>query len=313
MKTLTKLLGVGLLSLTSSIYSQDVGRVEEIEDFKGSSARSFQVYPKEDESRWKIDEEYLKCDDRNKASGSYRFYFADKIYDKSSEYNIKTKIDKSAWGSDVDMAGLIFSGDKDSEHCYTFLINVAYQNYWIAEHNQGFSHAFKFGNSDAINQNISNILEVKVTLDGSSYLINDRVVENLGLIPREGNVGIYIWDSMGNEDPDFTSTTYIDYLNITSNITPNGGGAGYGLFIRSDVNQDEQIDLADPINILNYCFTGSENIRCVDSMDVNDDGGVDISDAIYEILYLYSIDNISIPKPFPEYDVDPTPDNLFCE
>ena len=59
MKTLTKLLGVGLLSLTSSIYSQDVGRVEEIEDFKGSSARSFQVYPKEDESRWKIDEEYF--------------------------------------------------------------------------------------------------------------------------------------------------------------------------------------------------------------------------------------------------------------
>ena len=51
---------------------------------------------------------------------------------------------------------------------------------------------------------------------------------------------------------------------------------------------------------------------CLDAMDTNDDGGVDISDPVLVLLYLFN-GNDTIPHPGARIaGFDPTDDGLFC-
>jgi hypothetical protein len=71
------------------------------------------------------------------------------------------------------------------------------------------------------------------------------------------------------------------------------GGAGYDFtlqaesFLRGDANNDQQIDLADVIYLLNYLFKAGPTPSPFLSGDANNDGQVDISDAIYLLNYLF--------------------------
>ncbi|MGQ9591554.1 MAG: lamin tail domain-containing protein [Planctomycetota bacterium] len=81
-------------------------------------------------------------------------------------------------------------------------------------------------------------------------------------------------------------------------------------FIRGDATSDCGVDITDAIFILNYLFTGGQPPRCEDAADVNDTGALDISDGIYLLGYLFLG---SDPPPYPGPTLpgpDPTADAL---
>jgi hypothetical protein len=60
-------------------------------------------------------------------------------------------------------------------------------------------------------------------------------------------------------------------------------------FRRGDVNQDGDVDLSDAIFLFDYLFLAGRAVRCLDAADANDDGTMapDISDGIYLLDFLF--------------------------
>lgn len=83
-------------------------------------------------------------------------------------------------------------------------------------------------------------------------------------------------------------------------VSPGGSD-----FIRGDVDNDGGLNLADAISALEYLYAGGTEPTCLDSVDVNDDGFLDISDPLFLILYLFTGAS-SPPEPFPASGPDPT-------
>lgn len=81
-------------------------------------------------------------------------------------------------------------------------------------------------------------------------------------------------------------------------------------FTRGDVNTDGDIDIADPIFLLTYVFSGGEKPICPGIADTNSDGGVDISDGITLLTYLFSNPKPLLPLSEDELDLcrNPPPD-----
>ena len=69
----------------------------------------------------------------------------------------------------------------------------------------------------------------------------------------------------------------------TITLTPGVGGG----FMRSDVNDDSLINLADAITVLDALFLGGV-INCMDAADTNDDELSNIADGVYVLSYLFS-------------------------
>jgi len=83
-------------------------------------------------------------------------------------------------------------------------------------------------------------------------------------------------------------------------------------FVRCDSNDDQTLDVADPVYTLNYLFQGGPTPNCQDAGDCNDDGLLDISDVIFTLAYIFSTGNPP-PAPYPDCGVDGTPgDALQC-
>jgi hypothetical protein len=83
-----------------------------------------------------------------------------------------------------------------------------------------------------------------------------------------------------------------------------------GQFLRGDSNDDGTLNVADAVSTLSYLFSQGPG-PCPDAMDANDDGAVDIGDAIYELGFLFS-GGPPPPPPFPSAGADPTADPLGC-
>ncbi|MBN1417295.1 MAG: PQQ-like beta-propeller repeat protein [Planctomycetes bacterium] len=83
-------------------------------------------------------------------------------------------------------------------------------------------------------------------------------------------------------------------------------------FRRGYVNDDDRLDLADAIGVLEFLF-GEGDMGCVDAADVTDDGQSDIADAIYLLSFLFVPGSPPPPAPFPACGPDPTADGLGCE
>jgi hypothetical protein len=65
------------------------------------------------------------------------------------------------------------------------------------------------------------------------------------------------------------------------------------------------------VTVLRASFFGDTKIRCADAGDSNDDGKLDISDAINIFGYLF-MGAGPLPAPFPAPGPDPTEDRLRC-
>ena len=59
------------------------------------------------------------------------------------------------------------------------------------------------------------------------------------------------------------------------------------LFLRSDSNGDNSVDIADPINTLLWLFASGTVPGCLDAADSNGDAGIDITDPVFTLDYLF--------------------------
>jgi len=85
-----------------------------------------------------------------------------------------------------------------------------------------------------------------------------------------------------------------------------------GEFLRGDSNDDEGVDISDAVWTLGYLFQGSPSPPCLDAADSNDDGELDISDPIHTLGFLFQ-GSATPPPPGPfTKGSDPTLDPLGC-
>ena len=93
---------------------------------------------------------------------------------------------------------------------------------------------------------------------------------------------------------------------------PCAGLAAYEpQFVRGEVNDDGEVNIADAVTIFSALFLG-KSVGCRTAMDVNDDDNVDLSDGSY-LLNFQFLGGPVIPPPHRECGVDPTPGRLSCE
>lgn len=83
------------------------------------------------------------------------------------------------------------------------------------------------------------------------------------------------------------------------------------VFRRGDSNDDGAVNLTDAIHTLLFLFTGGETPTCLKSADANDDGQVEIGDPIATLLFVF-LGGSAPPAPFSVCAADPTADELTC-
>ena len=90
-------------------------------------------------------------------------------------------------------------------------------------------------------------------------------------------------------------------------------GAQSRPFVRGDVNADGDLNVADPVVLLNHLFAGEAAPPCADSADADDDGSLTISDGVRILNHLFGGGDPPI-EPALECGDDPTPaDDLGCD
>jgi hypothetical protein len=83
-------------------------------------------------------------------------------------------------------------------------------------------------------------------------------------------------------------------------------------FRRGDVNQDGRLEISDAIQVLGHLFLGSpRTLACADAADADDDGVVNISDGVQILGFLF-LGSRPPHAPFTECGQDPTADALAC-
>ena len=70
--------------------------------------------------------------------------------------------------------------------------------------------------------------------------------------------------------------------------------------------------MTDPIATLEFLFAGATRVTCLKAADVNDDGNVDIADPVAALSYIFGA-GPPLPAPFEVCGYDPTLDGLSCE
>ena len=83
-------------------------------------------------------------------------------------------------------------------------------------------------------------------------------------------------------------------------------------FLRGDSNDDGFVDISDAVSVLGYLFQGGNAPYCADAADANDDGQVDIGDPILILRSLFQR-SARIRPPYPRAGYDRTPDELDCD
>jgi len=102
------------------------------------------------------------------------------------------------------------------------------------------------------------------------------------------------------------------YLLASDDLAP-GGTSGIVFrvvepreFIRGDTNDDGVVDIGDAIHALEHLFAFGP-LGCRDAGDANDDGQFDVADPVTVISFLFSA-GAPIPAPYPGCGLDPTAD-----
>ncbi len=92
-----------------------------------------------------------------------------------------------------------------------------------------------------------------------------------------------------------------------------GGDPGSGVqhFVRGDANADERLNVSDAIFVLLFVYRGGQEPICLDAADANDDGLLDLGDAVTLLGHLFGATEV-LPEPYPEIGPDPTSDTLGC-
>jgi hypothetical protein len=82
-------------------------------------------------------------------------------------------------------------------------------------------------------------------------------------------------------------------------------------FLRGDGNGDGVVDLSDAVFTLLYLFAGRAAPDCEKSLDADDNGRLELTDAVFTLGFLFR-GGPRIRQPYPDCGVDPTADELAC-
>ncbi|MGQ9590123.1 MAG: LamG-like jellyroll fold domain-containing protein [Planctomycetota bacterium] len=85
-----------------------------------------------------------------------------------------------------------------------------------------------------------------------------------------------------------------------------------GGFIRGDLGGDGRLDLGDIIGVLSHRARSVPPPRCAKILDLDDDGVLDLADALYGLRFLFD-GGPPPPEPFPACGRGRTPDLLPCD
>jgi hypothetical protein len=77
-----------------------------------------------------------------------------------------------------------------------------------------------------------------------------------------------------------------------------------GLFKRGDTNNDGKVDISDAVYMLGHLFLGGPRWVCEEGSDVNGDTKSDISDPVYALGFLF-LGGPAPKSPFPDCGQDP--------
>ncbi len=82
-------------------------------------------------------------------------------------------------------------------------------------------------------------------------------------------------------------------------------------FIRGDANDDGYVDVGDAVALLWHLFHADTNPYCPDALDANDDGAVNLSDPVRVLNHLFQL-GVPLAAPYPSRGFDETEDELLC-
>ncbi|HLU47932.1 MAG TPA: hypothetical protein VK116_07600, partial [Planctomycetota bacterium] len=84
-------------------------------------------------------------------------------------------------------------------------------------------------------------------------------------------------------------------------------------FVRGDANDDGTLDISDALSLLIYLFQEREAaIPCLDAADADDSGELDLTDAVRILRYLFTGGQGPPPPGAIDAGTDPTADGLDC-
>ena len=106
--------------------------------------------------------------------------------------------------------------------------------------------------------------------------------------------------------------TFSEVLAIHERMIDEFGGDPEVLFIRGDVNADQNTDITDAITILLFLFLGGAEPVCLDAADTDDNGSLNLTDAVCLLNFLF-LGGPAPEDPFPNCSPDPTIDDFTCE
>jgi len=82
-------------------------------------------------------------------------------------------------------------------------------------------------------------------------------------------------------------------------------------FVRGDANDDGVVDVADAVAALLHLFRADAEPYCPDALDANDDGQVNLSDPVRVLNHLFQL-GAPLAAPYPSRGFDATADELLC-
>ncbi len=136
------------------------------------------------------------------------------------------------------------------------------------------------------------------------------LVHPRSLVSQEGNVYPSFLHFAGDVNGDgYEDIVAYEQARVIVYFNPLGG-VGYRDFVRGDTNQDGRIDIADAIAVLQHLFAAPIKLPCMDAADANDDEALNIADPIRILGHLFGAAG---PLPPPRQCAgDPGGDTLNC-
>ena len=140
--------------------------------------------------------------------------------------------------------------------------------------------------------------------DGIWVYINERFVGHWGGGCHRG--GCVNACGHGARAPVDVTEFMVSGANLLVVHVSNGPGNGYfdfslvstfRRFLRGDSNDDGEVDIADALCTLEWLFLGSKAPRCIAAANTNGDEAVDIADVVYSLWFSF----LGGPPPVPPY------------